>query len=154
MTRSFLELLILLLNLASADHLGVVAGPLNKAMQSMDERTFQKFLKPLHKSMQRSPSIITAATLHLVLLIPYFIIYGFGNHWFVAGAAKSLAASTVLSKPIILPTYQMIYDKLDPDDTTAIRAWRRTLGRRNKIRAAAQFVSVGLMIIGLYGITT
>ncbi|MEV0824997.1 hypothetical protein [Nonomuraea rubra] len=54
MTRSYFELLILLLNLASADALAVIAGVLHKAMLTLDERTFRNFLKPLHKGAQRS----------------------------------------------------------------------------------------------------
>ncbi|WP_431914914.1 hypothetical protein [Nonomuraea jabiensis] len=153
MTRSYFELLILLLNLASADALAVIAGVLHKAMLTLDERTFRNFLKPLHKGAQRSPYLIITATLHVVLFIPYFIIYGFDNLWFTAGAIVAVAASTFISKPVILPTYQMIYDKLDPADTAAISTWRDILGRRNKFRAAIQFVSVALMTIGLYGIS-
>lgn len=152
MTRSFAELVILLLNLASADALALVAGVLQKVMVGMDEHTFPGFLKQLHKGMQRSPWMITTSTLHVVLLIPYAVVYGLGNTWFIAGGVTSIAASVVLSKPVILPTYTTIYDTLDPGDTAAIRAWRDTLGRRNALRAAVQFVSVALMVVGLYGI--
>ncbi len=55
MTRAFTEILILVLNIASADTLALIAGPIQKVMNNMDEAAFQNFVKQLHKSLQRSP---------------------------------------------------------------------------------------------------
>src|SRR6266516_4138616 len=43
MTRAFTEILILVLNIASADTLALIAGPIQKVMNKMDEAAFQNF---------------------------------------------------------------------------------------------------------------
>lgn len=153
MTRSFTEILILVLNVASADTLALIAGSIQKVMNDMDEAAFQNFVRQLHKSLQRSPYQIITSTLHIIAFIPYFIIFGFSNWWFTAGAIVSVAASTFVSKPIILPTYKKIYDSLKSSDTTGLREWRWKLRTRNRFRAVIQFASVALMVIGLFGIS-
>ena len=50
MTRSFTEILILVLNIASADTLALIAGSIQKVMNNMDEAAFQNFVKQLHNS--------------------------------------------------------------------------------------------------------
>lgn len=152
MTRAFTEILILVLNVASADTLALIAGSIQKVMNTMDEAAFQNFVKQLHTSLQRSPYQILTSTLHIIACIPYFIIFGFSNWWFTAGALVSVAASTFVSKPLILPTYKKIYDALASSDTAGLREWRRKLQIRNRFRAVIQFVSVALMVIGLFGI--
>ncbi len=44
MTRAFIEILILVLNIASADTLAVIAGPIQKVMNNMEEAAFQDFV--------------------------------------------------------------------------------------------------------------
>lgn len=153
MTRAFTEILILVLNVASADTLALVAGSIQIVMNTMDEAVFQSFVRQLHKSLQRSPYQIITSTLHVIALIPYFIIFGFSNWWFTAGAIVSVAASTFVSKPIILPTYRKIYNALESSDTAGLREWRQKLQTRNRFRAVIQFVSVALMLIGLFGVS-
>jgi hypothetical protein len=153
MTRAFTEILILVLNVASADTLALIAGSLQKVMNMMDEATFQIFLKQFHPSLQRSPYQIITSTLPVVAFIPYFIIFGFSNWWFTAGALVHVAASVFVSKPIILPTYRKIYRSLESSDTAGLREWRRKLQTRNRFRAVLQFVSVALMVIGLFGVS-
>jgi len=153
MTRAFTEILILVLNIASADTLAVIAGPIQKVMNTMDEAAFQSFVKQLHWSLQRSPYQLVTSTLQIIAFLPYFIIFGFSNGWFTAGAVVSVAASTFISKPLILPTYKKIYDTLESSDTAGLREWRRKLQTRNRLRAVLQFVSVALMVIGLFGIS-
>ena len=153
MTRSFTEILILVLNIASADTLALIAGSIQKVMNNMDEAAFQNFVKQLHKSLQRSPYQLITSTLQIITLIPYFIIFGFSNWWFTAGAVVSVAASTFVSKPLILPTYKKIYISLDSSDVAGLREWRRKLQTRNRFRAAIQFVSVILMVVGLFGVS-
>lgn len=153
MTRAFTEILILVINAFSADYLAYVAGVIQKVMNDMDEATFQRFTKQIHKAMQRSTYAIITATLPKVAFIPYFIIFGFSNWWFTAGAIVAVAASTFVSKPIILPTYQKIYISLESSDTVELQEWRRKLQTWNRFRAALQFVSVILMVMGLFGVS-
>ncbi|GHO98096.1 hypothetical protein KSF_081440 [Reticulibacter mediterranei] len=150
MTRAFTEILILVLNIASADTLAFIAGSLQRVMNTMDEAVFQSFVKQLHTSLQRSPYQLVTSTLQIIALIPYFIIFGFSNWWFTAGALVSVAASMFVSKLLILPTYKKIYNVLESSDTTGLRKWRRKLQTRNRFRAVIQFVSVALMVIGLF----
>lgn len=152
MTRAFTEILILVLNVASADTLALIAGSIQNVMNTMEEAAFQSFVKQLHTSLQRSPYQLTTSTLHIIALIPYFIIFGFSNWWFAAGAGVSVAASTFVSKPLILPTYKKIYNALESSDTAGLQEWRRKLQTRNRFRAVIQFASVALMVIGLFGI--
>jgi hypothetical protein len=63
-----------------------------------------------------------------------------------------VAASTFVSKPIILPAYNKIA-ALESSDTEGLREWRQKLGTRNNLRSALQFVSVALMVIGLFGVS-
>ncbi|QHQ61298.1 hypothetical protein Ana3638_11355 [Anaerocolumna sedimenticola] len=153
MTRAFTEILILVINALSADTLAYIAGVIQKVMNHMDEAAFQNLTKQLHKSMHRSLYMIITAELPKIAFIPYFIIFGFTNWWFTAGAVVAVAASLFVSKPLILPTYKKIYDSLESSDVSGLREWRRKLQARNRFRAVLQFVSVILMIIGLYGVS-
>ncbi len=153
MTRAFTEILILVINALSADTLAYIAGVIQKVMNHLDEAAFQNLTKLLHKSMHRSPYMIITAELPKIAFIPYFIIFGFTNWWFTAGAVVAVAASLFVSKPLILPTYKKIYDSLESSDVSGLREWRRKLQARNRFRAVLQFLSVILMIIGLYGVT-
>ena len=153
MTRAFTEILILVLNIASADSLAFMAGSLQKVMNNMDEAAFQSFLKQLHRSLHRSPYQLVTSTLPVVAFIPYFIIFGFTNWWFTAGAIVFVAASVFVSKPIILPTYRKIYNSLASSDTAGLREWRRKLQTRNRFRAVIQFVSDALMVIGMFRVS-
>jgi hypothetical protein len=152
MTRAFAEILILVLNIASADTLAFGADILQKVMNNMEEAAFQNFTKQLHQYMLRSPYQLITSTLHVIAFIPYFILFGFSNRWFTAGAIVSVAASTFVSKPIILPTFNKIA-ALESSDTEGLREWRRKLQTRSRWRAAIQFVSVALMLIGLFGVS-
>lgn len=145
--------MILVINAFSADYLAYVAGPIQKVMNDMDEAAFQKFTKQIHKAMQNSPYAIITATLPKIAFIPYFIIFGFSNSWFTAGALVAVVASTFVSKPIILPTYKKIYESLDSSDIEGLREWRWKLQTRNRFRTALQFASVILMVIGLFGVS-
>ena len=153
MTRSFVEILILVLNVASADTLAYVAGVGQNVMNTMDETALQGFTKQVHTAMQRSPYQLVTSTLQIVAFIPYFIIFGFSHWWFTAGAAVSVAASIFVSKPLILPTYRRIYASLESTDVRGLREWRLKLQTRNRFRAAIQFASVILMVIGLFGVS-
>jgi hypothetical protein len=152
MTRAFTEILILVLNVASADALVYIAGVVQHVMNQMDEADFQGFTRQLHESMVRSPYMLITSTLPIIAFVPYFIIFGFTNGWFTAGAIVSVAASTLVSKPLILPTYNQIF-ALERSDVDGLREWRRKLEMRNRFRATLQFVSVALMVIGLFGVT-
>ncbi len=81
-----------------------------------------------------------------------FIIFSFSNWWFTAGAIVSVAASTFVSKPLILATYKKIYKSLESGYTAGLWEWRRKLQARNRFRAVIQFVSTALMVIGLFEI--
>ncbi len=153
MNRAFVEILILVINALSADTLAYIAGVIQKVMNNMDEAEFQSFTKQLHKSMHKSPYLIITAELPKVVFIPYFIIFGFSNWWFTAGAIVAIAASVFVSKPIVLPAYKMIYESLKSSDVEGLSEWRRKLQTRNRFRAVLQFVSVILMVIGLFGVS-
>ena len=152
MTRTFIEILILVLNIASADTLALIAGVIQKVMNNLDEAEFQNFIKLMHKFLCRSPYQLITSTVQIIAFIPYFIIFGFLNRWFTAGVIVSVAASTFVSKPLILPTYKKIF-ALENSDVDGLREWRRKLQTRNRFRAAIQFVSVALMVIGLFGVS-
>jgi len=64
-----------------------------------------------------------------------------------------LTSSVFVSKPIILPAYKMIYDSLKSNDVEGLREWRQKLQTRSRFRAVIQFVSVILMVIGLFGVS-
>ncbi len=66
MTRAFTEILILVLNTASADTLALIAGSIQKVMNNMDEAAFQNFVKQLHTSLQRSPYQLITSTLQII----------------------------------------------------------------------------------------
>ncbi len=152
MTRAFTEILILVLNVASADTLALIAGVIQKVFNNLDEAEFQNFVTLMHKFLVRSPYQLITSTLQIIAFIPYFILFGFSNGWFTAGAIVSVAASTFISKPIVLPAYKTIFS-LDSGDTEGLREWRRKLQTRSRWRAALQFVSVALMVIGLFEVS-
>ena len=151
MTRTYVEILILFLNALAAGLLVFISGVLQKVMTDMDAATFQTTLGKLDHYAMRSPFALVVSTLPMAAFIPYFIIFGFGNAWFTAGAVVFLLASTV-SKLINMPIYKRV-SELPSTETAALEQERTKLKTGNFLRAAVQFVSALLMLIGLFGVS-
>ena len=147
MTRSFAEILLLIPTTLATGLLMFVAGVIQKIMNDLDEATFQRFMRLLEKRAMRSPFALIVSTIPFAGAIPYFIFYGFSNWWFTAGIVVFTIAS-VVSKSLNLPIYKRIF-ALDSGDAARLSEERRKLQSANILRAAIQFVSVVLMVVGL-----
>jgi hypothetical protein len=101
----------------------------------------------LYKRAVRSPYAIVVSSITFVGAVPYFISYGFTNRWFTAGIIL-YTVSSIVSKSLNLPIYKRIF-ALEGSDTVRLREERRKLHRANIVRAAIQFASIVLMVVGL-----
>jgi hypothetical protein len=85
MTRSFVEILLLVPTALCAGFVGFLAGVTQAVMNDLDEATFNRILTLLHTRALRSPYAIGVSSITFVGMVPYFIFYGFSTRWFTAG---------------------------------------------------------------------
>jgi hypothetical protein len=148
MTRVHAEILILVINTLFTGTVMFVAGALKGVMNDMDVATFKQFVASLQKNALRSPYVVIASSITFLLIIPYFITYGFVNWWFIAGMISCLMAS-ISSKVLNLPIYKRI-GELDVRDTAGLNEERRKMGNANAVRAVFYFLCVVLTVIGFF----
>lgn len=147
MTQRRAETLILVPSTLCTGLLLFAAGVIQKVMNDLDERTFQRFLKLLVKHAERSPYAISVSTIPFVGSIPYFIRYRLSNMWFSAGIVLFTVAS-IVSKIMVLPIYNKV-PEIDSDDTAQLGEARHKLQNANRVRATLQATSTILMVIGV-----
>lgn len=151
MSKTVVEILILIPSVLYTGYLLFVAGVVQSIMNQLDEATFQRFLTLLDKTATRSPYAITVGSLTFVGMFPYFIFFGFDNWWYTAGLVVFVIAS-IVSKALNLPIYKRV-SSLNSGDTALLNEERRKLQGSNRVRAVVQFISMALMTIGLiYGL--
>lgn len=148
MTRLHAEILILLINTLFTGTVLFVAGPIKGISNDMDVAAFKSFVASLQKNALRSPYVVTASSITFLLIIPYFIIYGFVNGWFIAGMIACLMAS-ISSKVLNVPIYARI-GKLDSSDAAALSVERGKMATANQIRAFFYVLCVVLTVIGFF----
>jgi hypothetical protein len=146
MTRTFAEILLFFPSVLCTGFLMFIAGVVQRVMNELDEATFHRFMRLLHKHATRSPYAITSSTITFIGAIPYFIYYGCSNVCFTAGIIVFTVAS-IVSKVFNLPIYNRIF-ALESSDAARLREERRKLQSANLLRATIQFASVVLMAIG------
>ena len=147
MTKAFAGILLLIPATLGTGFLTFIAGVIQKIMNDLDEATFRRFMRLLEKRAMRSPFAIIVSTIPFAGAIPYFIFYGFGNWWFTAGIVVFTIAS-IVSKSLNLPIFKRIF-ALGSRDAARLSEERRKLQSANILRAAIQFLSVVLMVVGL-----
>jgi hypothetical protein len=148
MTQTFVEILLTIPAALTTGFVMFIAGVIQNIMNDMDEAAFKKFLTSLHKHALKSPYAIIVSSITFIGMIPYFIFYGFQNWWFVAGLIMWVIAS-IVSKATALPIYASV-DVIDSSDIARLREERRKLQTANILRSTLSFVSVVLMVIGLF----
>ena len=148
MTRSFAEILLLIPAAFCAGYVMFVAGVVQGIMDDVDEALFKRILSELYKHAMRSPYAIGSASVTFIGMIPYFMYYGAANRWFTAGLVFWVITS-IVSKSTNLPIYSRVF-ALESADAEGLREQRRKLHDANILRAALSFISIVLMVIGLY----
>lgn len=149
MSAQLLEAIILASNALGTGLLLFVAHVVQKVMNDMEESAFKQFLTTLDKKAEHDIYAVTVSLLPFVLAIPYFIFYGFGHAWFVAGLAVWFIAS-VMSKLFNLPIYRWVENPKNTDPVE-LHEKRRKLQRANFLRAWLSFASVVLMTLQFIG---
>lgn len=147
MSQTFAEVLLTIPAAMCTGFVIFVAGVIQAIMNDQDEADFKRFLVMLKNKALRSPFAIGISSVTFAGMIPYFIVYRFGNTWFTAGLAMWVIASTV-SKITVLPIYARV-ESLDSSETFQLAEERRKLHRANILRATLSALSVLLMTAGL-----
>jgi accessory gene regulator protein AgrB len=145
MSQTSAELLIIILNAVGAGILMMVAGVIQKIMDTMDTAEFKKFLNALDKTAMSDPFAVTVATLPIIVAIPYFYFFGFNHYWFIAGYIVWAIGSTI-TKIINLPIYIWVRNPKNTDPE-ALKEQRNKLRLGNNLRAWTTLASVALMLM-------
>jgi len=121
----------------------MIGGVIQKIMNEMDPPTYRWFLNKLDKTAMSNPFGVTIATLPLLAMTPYFIVYGFNHWWFAAGSLLWFIGS-IITKVTNLPVYRWVGNpkNTDPEE---LRRQQRKLQTGNTWRAWITLASVILM---------
>lgn len=143
MTETSAEILIITINALGAGILMFISGVIQKIMDDMDAPTFKWFLNRLDKTAMSNPFTVTIATLPIIVVIPYFVIYGFNHWWFTSGLILWMIGSTI-TKVTNMPVYRWVAnpENTDPEE---LGKQRRKLRLANSLRAWLTLASVVLM---------
>ena len=137
------EVIILTMTALGAGILMFVAGVVQKIMDDMDEQEFKRFLNKLDKTAMTEPFAVTIATLPVIALVPYFVVYGFGDWWFTAGLAVWLLGGSVV-KSTNMSVYSWVANP-ENKNPEGLRRQRRKLHLSNNARGWISLLSVVLM---------
>jgi len=147
-TKTFTETLLFASVAINAALLLFIAGVLRRIMNAMDEAAFKNFTDLLVRYSSKSPFMIIALNLPLLIAIPYYYFFGFDNWWITAGLALWLVAGSI-SKILKLPVYKAIA-ALKNDDAVQLNEARRKMNSGNILQAVLYSVAVVLMAFGLH----
>jgi hypothetical protein len=147
MTQHFAETLLFTSVAINAALLIFFAGVLRKIMNAVDEATFKNLTELLVSYSSRSPFMILILNIPLLLAIPYFYFYGFGNGWLTAGIVLWLVSGSV-AKILKLPAYKGV-SVLKSDNNDQLKEMRNKINKGNIFQAAFYSIAVILMAFGL-----
>lgn len=148
MTKTLLEALLFASVALNAALLMFFAGVFRQIMDAVDVAIFKNLTNLLVDYSKRSAFMIIALNLPLLLAIPYYWLYGFGNWWITASLVLWLVAGSVC-KVIKLPVYKAIAN-LKNDETAQLTDLRRKLNSANMLQAILYAIATILMIPGLH----
>jgi hypothetical protein len=147
MNKKTAEILLIISTVFFLSVLILLAEPLRKVMNKMDNKASKQFVSLLFRIGTRSPFLLIVTNLTALLMIPYFIIYGFGNWWFIAALAVFIIGGCV-AKAIKVPVYKNI-EILDVDNPKMMEQLQK-MHKGNIFQAILTFISVCMMTIGLF----
>jgi hypothetical protein len=148
MTQHFAETLVFTSVAINASLLIFFAGIFRKIMNAVDEATFKNVTDLLVSFSSKSPFMILVLNIPLLLAIPYFYFFGFGNGWITAGIALWLASGS-FAKFFKLPAYKSV-STLRNDNTIQLKEMRQKINTGNLLQAAFYSAAVILMAFGLH----
>jgi hypothetical protein len=148
MTKTLTEALLFASVAINAALLIFFAGVFRQMMNAVDVATFKNLTELLVRYSSKSPFMIIALNLPIIVAIPYYWLYGFGNWWVTASIALWLVSGSI-AKIFKLPVYKAIAT-LKNDDATLLNEARRRLNMGNTFQAICYSVAVVLMIPGLH----
>jgi hypothetical protein len=147
MTKTLAETLLFASVALNAALLIFFAGVLRQILDSVDVATFKNLIDLLVRYSSKSPFMIIALNLPIIVAIPYYWLYGFGNWWITASIALWLVSGSI-SKMFKLPVYKAI-STLKSDDADQLNEARRRLNMGNAFQGICYSIAVVLMIPGL-----
>ena len=148
MTRSTYEVVLFALLAINAALLTFIADVLRKIMNEMSLGELKRFVDAMVRHSSRSPFMLVVLNVPLFVAIPYCYVYGFSNHWLVAGLALWLFAGSV-AKAMKLPVYKRI--AASASDASGLALERKKLSRGNVFQAVLNVVAVVLAGLGCLG---
>jgi hypothetical protein len=148
MTKTLTEALLFASVAINAALLIFFAGVFRQMMNAVDVATFKNLTELLVRYSSKSPFMIIALNLPIIVTIPYYWLYGFGNWWVTASIALWLVSGSI-AKIFKLPVYKAIAT-LKNDDATLLNEARRRLNMGNMFQAICYSVAVVLMIPALH----
>ena len=147
MTKNLLESLLFSSVAINAALLIFIADVLRKMMNSVDEAAFKNLIALMVRYSSRSPFMILVLNIPLILAVPYYYWYGFGNKWITAGLALWLVAGS-FSKAYKLPVYQALAS-LQNNAIGEIKKERGKFNAGNVFQAILYTVAAVLIAFGL-----
>jgi hypothetical protein len=147
MTKNFLESLLFASVAINAALLIFFADVFRKMLNAVDEDTFKKLIALLVRHSSRSPFMVLALNIPLIIAVPYYCWYGFSNRWITAGLALWLVAGS-LSKVYKLPVYKALAS-LQSTAIVEIKKERGKFNAGNVFQAILYTVAAVLIALGL-----
>jgi hypothetical protein len=147
MTKTLTETLLFASVALNAALLIFFAEVLRQILDTVDVATFKNLIDLLVRYSSKSPFMIIALNLPIIVAIPYYWLYGFGNWWITASIALWLVSGSI-SKMLKLPAYKAI-STLKSDDADSLNEARRKLNTGNAFQAICYSIALVLMIPGL-----
>ncbi len=147
MTKNLVETLLFASVAINAALLLFIAGVLRKMMNAVDAATFKNLIDLMVRYSTKSPFMIIALNIPLLIAMPYYYFYGFSNWWLTAGIALWLVAGSI-AKVFKLPVYKAIAS-LKSDEADQLKVQRRKFNMGNIAQAALYSAAVVLMLFGL-----
>jgi hypothetical protein len=148
MTQHFAETLLFSSVAINAALLIFFAGVFRKMMNAVDEATFKNLTELLVRYSSKSPFMILILNIPLLVAIPYFYFYGFGNGWITAGIALWLVAGS-FAKIFKLPVYKGV-SALKSDNIVQLKELRHKLNTGNLLQATFYSIAVILIAFGFH----
>jgi len=125
-----------------------IADILGKMMNAVDQLTSKNLITLMVKFSSKSPFVILILNVPLLIAIPYYWIYGFGNWWITGGLVLWLVAGS-LSKVYKLPVYQKLA-ALQSSSISEIEEQHRKFDNGNVFQAILYFLATIVIAFGIF----
>lgn len=143
MNQAAAEAIIIAINALGAGILLFVSGVAQRMMNDLEPLEFKDFLIALDRAAMSDAFAVAIATIPVLAIVYYFVVYGFQQWWFTAGIAFWMLGSSV-TKVTNMPVYRWVGNP-ENTDPQELRKKRHTLKLGNAWRAWLTLLSIILM---------